>query len=61
MPPLVQCKERTPAEQVDPVPAAFDDFKVWAVKVLGILERAYQARTTTADCLDAKKRAGVIR
>jgi hypothetical protein len=57
----VQCQERAPAELVPDVPGTFDQLQVWAGQMIGIYADANLKRATTADCLDALRKAGTIR
>lgn len=38
-----------------------DGAQLWAAQVSGIYERANMKRATTANCLDAMRKAGAIR
>jgi hypothetical protein len=46
---------------VPDVPGTFDQLQVWAGQMIGIYADANLKRATTADCLDALRKAGTIR
>lgn len=62
-PPLIDCKERRPADAV-PVEPASTDWRLWAdafVKALGWGTQQADYRADTADCMDKHRKAGDIR
>lgn len=64
LPPRVACEQRAPAEGLEPVQAASTDWKYWYEKwleAMGIAAAEVQKRVTTAQCLDALEKSGVIR
>ena len=62
-PPLIACGERDapPALPVRPKVLHIDALGAYAHALLGIIEQLATQRADTADCLDGKRKEGVIR
>ncbi len=63
-PPLVDCSERTPAEDAVPAPSGstdYRDWRAWGLQGWGVATAEVEKRASTAECLDRLRAGGVIR